>query len=163
MKNTLITTLLLLLAVSISNAQNPKYDGDWKASFSGVCGDRDMDGPIREGSGQWWYRILTMEDYTTVRVKVRYPCENDFEYWNCHVTKCDDNTLEWFATINQYQDFEDGISVTIEYHCTIKKYKGMLAAQCYYTQKNYNNNGHLIKNNNYGHENFNLYNESDDW
>lgn len=163
MKKYLLLVLAFLLFVSRVDSQNPKYDGDWKASFSGVCADRDMDGPIREGSGQWWYRILTMEDYTTIRVKVRYPCKNDYEYWNCHVVHCDDSSLEWCATINQYDDYEDGVHIVIDYHCTIRCLKGFLVAHVYYTQKEYDKNGRLITADNYGHETINLYKETDDW
>lgn len=157
MKKVVLITITLLIA-ECTYCQNSKYDGDWYYSYNGVCANQD-DGPIRRGEGKDIYRIQTKEGVTTVRVKRRLPCRNEYTYWECIVTRCDEDVLEWHSETNSYTRPMDGHTIVIEYYCQLMYNHGTLQANTYLVQKELYNNQQ--KQTVYGEDAFTLYNDSD--
>lgn len=157
----LIILALWSLSLNIF-AQNAKYDGDWYATFEGI-GAADIYDEPQWGTGKWVYRIRTVEDKTTIRVKVRYPRKNDYEYWNCVMTSCDASSLTWYSETSNYWIPEESRRSVVTYYCSLRYDSGTLQAKTYYVQRFYNSNGTLIKSSTYGQESFTLYKDGDDW
>lgn len=107
-----IVFLLSFIFSSQSFAQLAKYDGDWSAVFQGVGvlkgidGRPDPDSPVIHGYGKRIYRIKTIDGVTTVRAKVKYVGENDYSYYQCVVTSCNESSLNWYTQTAHY-NFEE--------------------------------------------------------
>lgn len=163
MKEIIIIGHLLLICISTAVAQVNinQYNGDWYHNYNGVCAPQDYTTSVSRGTGKDVYRIETVDGYTNVRVKKQYPCENEYYYWECTVTQCDENALKWHSEINRYE--HEGIITVIEYYCTLVYNHGVLEASTYCIQKEFNKQGKELYNHRYGIESFTLYKNASDW
>lgn len=162
--------ILIMLTIGHFSAycQTDIYDGDWYHSYNGICGlehqDDNGNTRLRKGVGKDVYRIHTENDVTTVRVKRQYPCDSDYQYWECSVTRCDEYSLEWYSEINRYKAPDNqNNTIVIEYYCNLRKKGSTLIASIYYRQLTINGTGYTIKSTIYGEEKFSLYKDGNDW
>lgn len=168
MKKKLFFIFLFVVGGFSSYCQTDKYDGDWYHSYNGICGPQYQDDndntPLQSGSGKDVYRIRTEDGNTIVLVKRQYPCENEYNYWECSVTRCDEDVLEWHSEINRYKSYGNtNNTIVIEYFCKLRKSGGVLRASIYYLQTEINSIGHVVNSTVYGEDGFSLYKEGLDW